>query len=102
MSLSTRDIIAPHTFFSLQALLPTKAVSVRLHHLDQFDAMFFRRLTPKSFNHFSTLSIHLVLGFPLVPFLSGVWKVIFLTGNFISISKYMSLPPYLGSRGHFD
>ncbi|GFS50016.1 hypothetical protein TNCV_1836581 [Trichonephila clavipes] len=32
-----------------------------LDHLDQFALMFFHQLTPKSFNHFSTLSVHLVL-----------------------------------------
>ncbi|GFW49515.1 ubiquitin-like domain-containing protein [Trichonephila clavipes] len=51
--------------------LPAKSVSVSLDNLDLFDAMFFHRLTSKSFDHFFTLSIHLVL---------GVKKVIFFTG----------------------
>ncbi|GFX20532.1 hypothetical protein TNCV_3488891 [Trichonephila clavipes] len=39
-----------------------------LSHLDLFNAMLLHRLTPKFFNHFSTLSIHLVLGLPLFSF----------------------------------
>ncbi|GFT17609.1 hypothetical protein TNCV_2587231 [Trichonephila clavipes] len=84
--------------------LQANAVSVSLHHLDQFDATFFHRVTHKSFNHFSMLSIHLVLGLALFLFPSAVWKVIFLTG---SLSLYRKKkkgphPPYLGNLDHFD
>ncbi|GFX03535.1 hypothetical protein TNCV_4751201 [Trichonephila clavipes] len=48
--------------------------------VDLFDVMFFHRLSPKSFNHFSTLFIRLVLGLPLYLFPSEAWKIIFLTG----------------------
>ncbi|GFT00518.1 hypothetical protein TNCV_140781 [Trichonephila clavipes] len=55
--------------------LPAKSVPVSFDHLHLFEAMLFHQLTPKSFNHFSTLCIHLVLDLLfLAP--SGVWRVI--------------------------
>ncbi|GFX88366.1 hypothetical protein TNCV_2278361 [Trichonephila clavipes] len=49
-------------FFQSTGRLPAKSVPVSFDHLHLFEAMLFHQLTPKSFNHFSTLCIHLVLG----------------------------------------